>query len=143
MRAGTAAEDRGRDLRECRQPAKRKLRSSHFPDTITRRRASTLRIKTGRRLEWHDRLMRGWGFPAAISSSRAPSLAPPWPPARLLAREARTPTEETADGPADLALVNGNILTLDANNTIAGSIAITDGRITAVDADTGWGTPVR
>lgn len=25
-------------------------------------------------------------------------------------------------GPADLALVNGNILTLDANNTVAGSI---------------------
>src|SRR5215831_13056230 len=37
-------------------------------------------------------------------------------------------------GPADLALVNGNILTLDANNTVAGSIAITDGRITAVNA---------
>src|SRR5262249_30726305 len=37
-----------------------------------------------------------------------------------------------ADGPADLALVNGNILTLDANNTVAGSIAITDGRITAI-----------
>src|SRR5262245_28632425 len=35
-------------------------------------------------------------------------------------------------GPADLALVNGNILTLDANNTVAGSIAITDGRIAAV-----------
>src|SRR5262249_11330163 len=38
-----------------------------------------------------------------------------------------------ADGRADLVLVNGNILTLDANNTIAGSIAITDGRITAVN----------
>ena len=38
-----------------------------------------------------------------------------------------------ADGPADLTLVNGNILTLDANNTIAGSIAITDGRIRAVN----------
>jgi predicted amidohydrolase YtcJ len=36
------------------------------------------------------------------------------------------------DGKADLALVNGNILTLDAKNTIAGSIAITDGRITAI-----------
>ena len=35
-------------------------------------------------------------------------------------------------GPADLALVNGNILTLDANNTVAGSIQITDGRITAI-----------
>ncbi|HEX3342727.1 MAG TPA: amidohydrolase family protein, partial [Pseudolabrys sp.] len=35
-------------------------------------------------------------------------------------------------GPADLALVNGNILTLDAKNTIAGSIAITDGRIAAI-----------
>src|SRR5262249_44403625 len=33
-----------------------------------------------------------------------------------------------------LILVNGNILTLDANNTVAGSIAITDGRITAVNA---------
>jgi predicted amidohydrolase YtcJ len=31
-----------------------------------------------------------------------------------------------------LALVNGNILTLDAKNTIAGSIAITDGRIAAI-----------
>ena len=39
------------------------------------------------------------------------------------------------DGPADLLLVNGNILTLDANNTVAGSIAITDGRITAVNRD--------
>jgi len=38
------------------------------------------------------------------------------------------------DGPADLALVNGNILTLDARTTIAGSVAITDGRITAVDS---------
>src|SRR5215831_10511903 len=37
-----------------------------------------------------------------------------------------------SDGKADLALVNGNILTLDANNTVAGSIAITDGRITAI-----------
>lgn len=37
-----------------------------------------------------------------------------------------------ADGRADLVLFNGNILTLDANNTVAGSIAITDGRITAV-----------
>ena len=36
------------------------------------------------------------------------------------------------DGPADLALVNGNILTLDERNTVAGSIAITDGRITSV-----------
>jgi len=35
-------------------------------------------------------------------------------------------------GPADLALVNGNILTLDANNTVAGSVAITDGRIAAI-----------
>src|SRR5262249_30465185 len=39
----------------------------------------------------------------------------------------------SADGPADLVLHNGNILTLDGKNTIAGSIAITDGRITAVD----------
>lgn len=39
------------------------------------------------------------------------------------------------DGPADLALVNGNILTLDAKNTVAGSIAITDGRITSVTRD--------
>ena len=31
-----------------------------------------------------------------------------------------------------MALVNGNILTLDANNTVAGSIQITDGRITAI-----------
>jgi predicted amidohydrolase YtcJ len=37
-----------------------------------------------------------------------------------------------SDGKADLALVNGNILTLDAKNTVAGSIAITDGRITAI-----------
>jgi predicted amidohydrolase YtcJ len=43
------------------------------------------------------------------------------------------------DGPADLALVNGNILTLDANNTVAGSIAITDGRITAVTRDSHGG----
>src|ERR1051325_4272521 len=41
--------------------------------------------------------------------------------------------DKGADGPPDLLLVNGNILTLDANNTTAGSIAITDGRITAVN----------
>jgi hypothetical protein len=39
------------------------------------------------------------------------------------------------DGPADLVLVNGNILTLDEHNTTAGSIAITNGRITAVNRD--------
>jgi hypothetical protein len=43
------------------------------------------------------------------------------------------------DGPADLVLVNGNILTLDAKNTVAGSIAITDGRITAVTRDSHGG----
>ncbi len=42
-----------------------------------------------------------------------------------------------SDGPADLALVNGNILTLDPVNTVARSISITDGRITRVASDNG------
>jgi hypothetical protein len=42
-----------------------------------------------------------------------------------------------SNGPADLALVNGNILTLDTVNTVASSISITNGRITRVASDNG------
>ena len=42
-----------------------------------------------------------------------------------------------ADGRADLVLVNGNILTLDANNSVASSIAITNGRISGVNSHGG------
>lgn len=42
----------------------------------------------------------------------------------------------TADGPADRILVNGNILTVDAGDTVAQAIAIRDGRIIAVGTDT-------
>jgi predicted amidohydrolase YtcJ len=43
-------------------------------------------------------------------------------------------------GDADLALVNGNILTLDGRNTVARSLSIKDGRIVSVSRDGGAGS---
>src|SRR5262249_5928714 len=42
-----------------------------------------------------------------------------------------------SDGPADLARVNGNILTLHPANAVARSISITNGRIRRVASDNG------
>lgn len=72
---------------------------------------------------------------AAASAALAAGSAAGMGTAHASTKSASAPG--TSDTPDDLLLTNGNVLTLDGRSTVAKSVSIRDGRITAVGGSTG------